>query len=155
MDTTFVRPAPAVRAARHGLLRRGPHESEEVALERGRLDAVIARFLFNERGMRRGARCSWAAITAAASVDDILVTRSRRTRRARRRTLKGAVTGAIRTLQGRGAGVAGGPRHAALCWPGTGGGVPLSRFRAETARAPVRGRVYSIAWSKPSQPLRP
>ena len=65
-------------------------ESEEVALERGRLDAVIAGLLFMA-GMRRSevSALRWADVAAAADGDGVLVTPSagaRRTRRARRRT---------------------------------------------------------------------
>ena len=80
----------AVLATCHRPRRRGRGvESDPVASERGRLDAVIAGLLFMA-GMRRSevSALHWADVDDAADGDGVLVTSAgaRRTRRARRRT---------------------------------------------------------------------
>ena len=70
----------AVLATCHQPRRRGRgRESEEVALERGRLDAVIAGLLFMG-GMRRSevSALRWADVDDAADGDGVLVTYARR-----------------------------------------------------------------------------
>ena len=80
-------------------------ESEEVALERGRLDAVIAGLLFMA-GMRRSevSALRWADVAAAADGDGVLVTvrRSKTNQEGETtdvRFVKGGVARAIRTLR--------------------------------------------------------
>ena len=96
----------AVLATCHQPRRRGRgRESDQVALERGRLDAVITGLLFMA-GMRRSevAALRWADVDAAADGAGVLITvRRGKTNQegdARDvRFVKGAVAGAIRTLQ--------------------------------------------------------
>ena len=80
-------------------------ESEEVALERGRLDAVIAGLLFMG-GMRRSevAALRWANVDDAADGDGVLVTvrRGKTNQEGETRDVrfvKDAVAGAVRTLR--------------------------------------------------------
>ena len=80
-------------------------ESEEVARERGRLDAVIAGLLFMA-GMRRSevSALRWADVADAAAGDGILVTVRRGKTNQEGETkdvrfVKGAVAGAVRTLR--------------------------------------------------------
>ena len=96
----------AVLATCHQPRRRGRgRESEEVALERGRLDAVIAGLLFMA-GMRRSevAALRWADVDDAADVDGVLVTvrRGKTNQEGETRDVrfvKGGVAGAVRTLR--------------------------------------------------------
>ena len=96
----------AVLATCHQSRRRGRgRESEKVALERGRLDAVIAGLLFMA-GMRRSevSALRWADVAAAADGDGVLVTvRRGKTNQEGETTdvrfVKGGVARAIRTLR--------------------------------------------------------
>ena len=96
----------AVLATCHQPRRRGRGvESDQVALERGRLDAVIAGLLFMA-GMRRSevSALRWADIDDAADDDGILVTvrRSKTNQEGETtdvRFVKGGVARAIRTLR--------------------------------------------------------
>ena len=96
----------AVLATCHQPRRRGRgRESDQVALERGRLDAVIAGLLFMA-GMRRSevSALRWADVDAAADGDGVLVTvrRGKTNQEGETRDVrfvKGAVAGAVRTLQ--------------------------------------------------------
>ena len=94
----------AVLATCHQPRRRG-RESWEVALERGRRDAVIAGLLFMG-GMRRSevAALRWADVDDAADGDGALVTvrRGKTNQEGETRDVrfvKGAVAGAVRTLR--------------------------------------------------------
>ena len=96
----------AVLATCHQPRRRGRgRESEEVALERGCLDVVIAGLPFMG-GMRRSevSALRWAAGDDAADGDGVLVTvrRGKTNQEGETRDVrfvKGAVAGAVRTLQ--------------------------------------------------------
>ena len=96
----------AVLATSHQPRRRGRgRESEEVALDRSRLDAVIAGLLFMG-GMRRSevSALRWADVDDAADGDGVLVTvrRGKTNQEGETRDVrfvKGAVAGAVRTLQ--------------------------------------------------------
>ena len=96
----------AVLATCHQPRRRGRgRESDHVALERGRLDAVIAGLLFMA-GMRRSevSALRWADVDDAADGDGVLVTvrRGKTNQEGETRDVrfvKGAVAGAVRTLQ--------------------------------------------------------
>ena len=119
----------------------GGVESEEVALERGRLDAVIAGLLFMA-GMRRSevSALRWADIVDATDTDGMLVT-VRRSKTNQEgdvkdvRFMKDGVARALRTL-----------RHATTPEPGD-RMVPLSaqmvglRFTAAAQAAGVETRV--------------
>ena len=98
----------AVLATCHQPRRRGRgRESEEVALDRGRLDAVIAGLLFMEvAGMRRSevSALDWADVADAADGDGVLVTvrRSKTNQEGETtdiRFVKGGVARALRTLR--------------------------------------------------------
>ena len=122
----------AVLATCHRPRRRGRgFESEEVALERGRLDAVIAGLLFMA-GMRRSevSALRWADVADAADGDGVLVTvrRSKTNQEGETtdvRFVKGGVARAIRTLRAAANPATGGPRRAALAEDG-GAAVPGS-----------------------------
>ena len=96
----------AVLATCHQPRRRGRgRESDQVALERGRLDAVITGLLFMA-GMRRSevAALRWADVDDAADDDGALVTvrRGKTNQEGETRDVrfvKGAVAGAVRTLR--------------------------------------------------------
>ena len=96
----------AVLATCHQPRRRGRGvESDQVALERGRLDAVIAGLLFMA-GMRRSevSALRWADVADAADGDGVLVTvrRSKTNQEGETtdvRFVKGGVARAIRTLR--------------------------------------------------------
>ena len=96
----------AVLATCHRPRRRGRGvESDQVALERGRLDAVIAGLLFMA-GMRRSevSALRWADVAAAADGDGVLVTvrRSKTNQEGETtdvRFVKGGVARALRTLR--------------------------------------------------------
>ena len=132
----------AVLATCHRPRRRGRGiESEEVALERGRLDAVIAGLLFMA-GMRRSevSALRWSDVVDATEGDSVLVTvrRSKTNQEGKTkdvRFVKDGVARAIRTLQ-------------ALTNPEPGDRVvPLSpqmiglRFTAAAEAAGVESRV--------------
>ena len=132
----------AVLATCHQPRRRGRGvESDEVALKRGRLDAVIAGLLFMAV-LRRSevSALRWADVAPAAAGDGVLVTVRRcktnpegETRDVR--FVKGAVAGALRTLR---AAASPGPEDRV---------VPLSpqmvglRFQAAARAAGVEARV--------------
>ena len=96
----------AVLATSHQPRRRGRgRESDQVALERGRLDAVIVGLLFMA-GMRRSevSALRWADVDDAPAGDGILVTvrRGKTNQEGETRDVrfvKGAVAGAVRTLR--------------------------------------------------------
>ena len=96
----------AVLATCHQPRRRGRgRESDQVALERGRLDAVITGLLFMA-GMRRSevSALRWADVDDAADGDGVLVTvrRGKTNQEGETRDVrfvKGAVAGAVRTLR--------------------------------------------------------
>ena len=119
----------AVLATCHRPRRRGRGvESDEVALKRGQLDAVIAGLLFMA-GMRRSevSALLWGDVAAAAAGDGMLVTvrrgKSNPEGEARDvRFAKGDVAGAVRALVRRGGPGARGPRGAALAADGGGCG---------------------------------
>ena len=96
----------AVLATCHRSRRRGRGvESDQVALERGRLDAVIAGLLFMA-GMRRSevSALRWADVVDAAAADRVLVTvrRSKTNQEGETRDVgfvKGGIARALRTMR--------------------------------------------------------
>ena len=130
----------AVLATCHQPRRRGRGvESDPVARERGRLDAVIAGLLFMA-GMRRSevSALRWADVADAADGDGVLVTvrRSKTNQEGETtdvRFVKGGVARASPDAAGRGEPGARGPRRAALAEDGGAavpGGGPGRRRRA-------------------------
>ena len=120
----------AVLATCHQPRRRGRgRESEEIALDRSRLDAVIVGLLFMG-GMRRSevSALRWADVDDATDGDGVLVTvrRGKTNQEGETRDVrfvKGAVAGAVRTLRAAASPAPEDPRRAALAEDG-GAAVP-------------------------------